>query len=147
MPRHDTRYYDSSQRSVGSSDSVRERVSEDQRTAPPPLPSARSHEDYKVGWICALPTEVTAAAFMLDEWHQMLSQPSSDHNSYILGRIGSHNVAIASLPVRVMGVALAARVAAQMTTTFTSLEHRFMVGIGGAECRVRSMTFDLEMWW
>ena len=36
-----------------------------------------SHEDYTVGWICALPLEMTAAKAMLDETHSNLSQPAT----------------------------------------------------------------------
>ncbi|KAH7016186.1 nucleoside phosphorylase domain-containing protein [Microdochium trichocladiopsis] len=89
------------------------------------------HEDYKVGWICALPTELAAAACMLDELHNPLPQPATDDNNYTLGRIGPHNVAIAGLPAGVMGVTSAARVAEQMRTSFPSMRFGLMVGIGG----------------
>jgi hypothetical protein len=36
-----------------------------------------SHEDYIVGWICALSLEMTAAKVMLDETHSKLSQPAT----------------------------------------------------------------------
>jgi nucleoside phosphorylase len=89
------------------------------------------HEDYKVGWICALPVEMAVAMGMLDERHDSLPQNSRDHNSYTPGRIGPHNVAIASLPASVMGVTSATRVATQMLWTFTRLRFGLMVGIGG----------------
>src|SRR4051794_16881878 len=89
------------------------------------------HEDYKVGWICALPTEIAAAVCMLDEEHEGLPTPPSDDNNYTLGRIGHHNVVIAGLPFGVMGVTSAARLAEQMRGTFTSIRFGLMVGIGG----------------
>jgi nucleoside phosphorylase len=89
------------------------------------------HEDYTVGWICALPIEMAVAEVMLDERHDSLPQASRDHNSYTLGRIGLHNVAIACLPAGVMGVTSAARVANQMLSTFTRLRFGLMVGVGG----------------
>lgn len=89
------------------------------------------HEDYTVGWICALPIEMAVAVGMLDERHPSLLQNAHDHNSYTLGRIGSHHVVIASLPAGVMGVTSAARVATQMRSTFTQLRFGLMVGIGG----------------
>ena len=46
-------------------------------------------EDYTVGWICALPIELAAAAQMLDEEHQDLPQDGNDTNLYTLGRIGA----------------------------------------------------------
>jgi hypothetical protein len=55
-------------------------------------------EDYTVGWVCALPIELAAAAEMLDEEHSDLSQGDNDTDLYTLGRIGEHNVVIACLP-------------------------------------------------
>jgi hypothetical protein len=52
------------------------------------------HQDYTVGWICALPTEMAAAQAMLDERHNPLQQDPDDHNTYILGSIGVHNVVL-----------------------------------------------------
>lgn len=57
-----------------------------------------SHDDYKVGWICALPLEMTAAPALLDEVHGDLPVQPNDHNAYTLGAIGKHNVVIACLP-------------------------------------------------
>lgn len=89
------------------------------------------HADYQVGWICALPTEMAAAVCMLDERHEMLSQPATDDNSYVLGRVGRHNVVTACLPAGVMGVTSAARVVEMMRSTFAGLRFGLMVGIGG----------------
>jgi nucleoside phosphorylase/tetratricopeptide (TPR) repeat protein len=89
------------------------------------------HQDYTVGWICALPIEMAVAVGMLDERHGGLPQDSRDHNSYTLGRIGPHNVAIACLPAGVTGVTSAVKVASQMLSTFTRLRFGLMVGIGG----------------
>jgi nucleoside phosphorylase len=91
----------------------------------------RSHQDYKVGWICALSTELTAAMAMLDEEHPQLSQHAQDDNLYTLGRIGEHNVVIACLPTGQMGNNSAATVAAQMRYSFGSIRFGLMVGIGG----------------
>jgi nucleoside phosphorylase len=89
------------------------------------------HEDYTVGWICALLIEMAVAVGMLDERHDSLPQDSRDHNSYTMGRVGPHNVAIACRPAGVMGVTSAVRVATQMLSTFTRLRFSLMVGIGG----------------
>ena len=89
------------------------------------------HEDYTVAWICALPTEKAAAVGMLDEVHDILPSPPLDNNSYSLGCIGDHNVVITCLPSGVTGTTSAARVTTQMLSTFTRLEFRLMVGIGG----------------
>src|SRR5271156_2344069 len=88
-------------------------------------------EDYTVGWVCALPIELAAAAEMLDEEHQDLPQHDNDTNLYTLGRIGEHNVVIACLPAGQIGTNSAAAVAVQMKSKFTSIRFGLMVGIGG----------------
>ncbi|GKZ27334.1 hypothetical protein AbraIFM66951_005102 [Aspergillus brasiliensis] len=56
------------------------------------------HHDYTVGWVCALPDELTAAQEMLDEEHQDLPPNHTDSNIYTLGSIGAHNIVLACLP-------------------------------------------------
>src|SRR2546423_13987273 len=92
---------------------------------------ALSHQDYKVGWICALSTELTAAMAMLDEHHPPLWQHVQDSNTYTLGKIGKHNVVIACLPAGQMGNNPAATVASQMRYSFGAIRFGLMVGIGG----------------
>ena len=92
---------------------------------------ARSHDDYNVGWICALPLEMAAAKTMVDEVHPSLPQPPNDSNTYVLGRVGSHNVVIASLPSGIYGTTSAAIVGKQMLSTFQSIRFGLLVGIGG----------------
>ena len=45
------------------------------------------HEDYTVGWVCALPIELAAAQEMLDEEHPDLGRTlgDNDENLYALG--------------------------------------------------------------
>jgi nucleoside phosphorylase len=88
------------------------------------------HEDYSVGWVCALPVELAAAQVMLDEEHQNGQDPN-DTNLYTLGRIGGHNVVIACLPAGRVGTNSAAVVAMQMKSAFPSIRFGLMVGIGG----------------
>ena len=91
-----------------------------------------SHEDYTVGWICALPLEMTAARAMLDEEHIMLPIPDSDQNVYTLGSISGHNVVIVCLPAGVYGLTSATAVGLSMRSTFpNSVNMPLMVGIGG----------------
>jgi nucleoside phosphorylase len=92
---------------------------------------ALSHNDYTVGWICALPVERAAAKAMLDEVHCVLPVPPNDHNTYTLGRIGKHNIVIACLPNGEYGIASAATVAMQLLSSFHSIRFGLMVGIGG----------------
>ncbi|EHK21166.1 uncharacterized protein TRIVIDRAFT_153015 [Trichoderma virens Gv29-8] len=91
----------------------------------------RSHTDYRVGWICALPKEQTAATAMLDEIHPNLHKPSNDTNTYTLGSIGPHNVVIACLPKGRSGNGSATNVATLMIGSFPSIKIGLLVGIGG----------------
>jgi nucleoside phosphorylase len=92
-----------------------------------------SHEDYTIGWVCALPkTELVAAATMLDEEHRILpTADPRDANTYLLSRIGDHNVVIACLPAETTGKVSAATVAKDMLRSFPSIRCGLMVGISG----------------
>jgi len=92
-----------------------------------------AHGDYTVGWICALPeTELVAAGAMLDEEHPVLpAADPQDMNSYLLGKIGDHNVVIACLPAETTGKVSAATVAKDMLRSFPAVRFGLMVGIGG----------------
>ncbi|KAL2820274.1 nucleoside phosphorylase domain-containing protein, partial [Aspergillus granulosus] len=92
---------------------------------------AFSPGDYTVAWICALPLEMAAAKIMLDEVHDQIIQPSTDHNSYTLGTIYGHKTVIACLPSSNYGTTSAATVLAHMLATFKSLRFGLMVGVGG----------------
>lgn len=93
-------------------------------------------EDYKVGWITALPIEAAAAKAMLDTVHPRLSTPDHDFNIYSFGHTnsgdgqasGGHNVVIASGRP---GTTTAATVANDMRRTFPWLRIGLMVGIAG----------------
>ncbi|KAH6677400.1 hypothetical protein B0J14DRAFT_615581 [Halenospora varia] len=99
-----------------------------QGTAQRPL--SLEPEEYSVGWICALPIELTAAITMLDTHHGPLkSQPKDDGNNYTLGAIGGHNVVMACLPR--YGTNDAAVAGISMQRTFSNLRFGVMVGIGG----------------
>ncbi|KAG8350127.1 hypothetical protein FVEN_g11709 [Fusarium venenatum] len=92
---------------------------------------SKSHDEYTVGWVCALPKEQTAATAMLDQRHADLPKPSNDPNAYTLGSVSGHNVVIACLPKWQIGNNPAATVAAFMISTFPSIRFGLMVGIGG----------------
>ncbi|KAF4415301.1 Ankyrin repeat [Fusarium acutatum] len=94
-------------------------------------PEPWTHNDYHVGWVCALPTEQTAAIAMLDQRHAGLPKPSNDNNTYTLGSVGKHSVVIACLPKGKIGTVSAATVATSMISTFPSIKFCLMVGIGG----------------
>ena len=90
-----------------------------------------AREDYTVGWISALPIESVAAQAMLDELYEPLPMLPHDQNTYTLGRIAKHNVAIACLPKSQIGTNSAATVATAMQFSFPSIRFGLMVGIGG----------------
>ena len=90
-----------------------------------------THNDYNVGWVCALPKEQTAATAMLDQRHADLPKPPNDHNTYTLGSIGNHKVVVACLPKGKYGTNSAATIATRMVGTFPSIKVGLMVGIGG----------------
>src|SRR3569833_2429126 len=99
----------------------------------PETPPRFTHGDYTVGWICALPeTELVAAGAMLDEEHPVLAAADPrDTNSYLLGRIGTHNVVIACLPAEETGNVNAATITNNIVRSFKAVRFGLMVGIGG----------------
>jgi hypothetical protein len=96
----------------------------------------RSHESYTVAWISPLQVEQQAAFQMLDEEHERLPQPSSDHNVYKLGQIDGHNIVIAGQ--HRTGNSTTATVVAQIRMTFRNLKYGLLVGIGGGVPRMTS---------
>ncbi|KAI1030016.1 hypothetical protein LB504_010443 [Fusarium proliferatum] len=104
--------------------------------------SRTSYEQYTIAWICALPKELTAARAVLDNVHEPLPKQKNDTNSYILGSIGCHNIAIACLPTNEYGTNNAVNVLTNLTRTFTSIYLSLMVGIGGG---VPGEDFDIRL--
>ena len=96
-----------------------------------PCPTKFTHNDYNVGWVCALPKEQTAVTAMLDQRHADLPKPQNDHNTYTLGSIGDHKVVIVCLPKGRYGTNSAATIATRMVGTFPFIKVGLMVGIGG----------------
>ena len=84
---------------------------------------------YRIGWICPLEVEQSAAMDMFDEEHDSLPQKPADHNVYKLGRINSHNIVVAGLPTT--GNCSTATVVAQMRMIFPNLQYGLLVGIRG----------------
>lgn len=96
------------------------------------LKALDTHEWYHIGWIAALPIELAAARAMLDEEHTQpldFVQPQNDSNCYNWGRIGDHNVVIASLPAGVYGTTRAATTASQLLSSFPQIRVGLLVGI------------------
>jgi nucleoside phosphorylase len=101
-----------------------------------------TYDDYKVGWVCALPIELAAAEQLLEERHSDLPPVGADDNLYALGCIAGHNVVIASLPEGQMGNVSAATAAVQMNSTFKFCRFTLLVGIGGG---VPSQDHDVRL--
>ena len=87
--------------------------------------------EFTIGWICALPLELTAARGMLDEEYDDsdLVQNPNDTNKYTLGKIAGHDVVLTCLISA--GTNHAGSTALHMEYTFKSLQFILMVGIGG----------------
>lgn len=89
---------------------------------------------YAIGWIAALPVERAAATAQLDDRHEApedFEQHPSDTNSYTWGRIGKHNIVIASLPAGVYGTTAAATTASNLLASLPAIKIGLLVGIGG----------------
>lgn len=89
---------------------------------------------YTVAWISALSIERSAALGQLDERHaepEGFEQNRMDNNSYDWGRVGKHNVVIASLPSKRNGATAAAITAANLQASLPRIRFGLLVGIGG----------------
>ncbi|KAH9225991.1 hypothetical protein K456DRAFT_1775794 [Colletotrichum gloeosporioides 23] len=122
-------------------DSDTERAGDDNNTSGAdsnsgPLKRDRSSEpveDYRVGWVCALPLEIAAAKGMLNQVHPNLAQQDpADHNSYILGQVQGHNIVITCLPAGIYRTTTAATVAKDLLQTFKSIQFSLIVRISGS---------------
>lgn len=97
-----------------------------------------SPDHYAVGWIAALDIERSAAIALLDERHdepQGFSQHPSDTNSYTWGRMGKHNIVIASLPAGVYSTTSTATTASSLLSSLPQIRIGLLVGIGGGIAR------------
>lgn len=88
-------------------------------------------EDYTVGIVCALPKELMAVRILSDRNNECPVIPLGDHNHYVMGRIGRHNVVAACLPFGEYGTNSAATVVSNMKRSYTSIEFCLLIGIGG----------------
>ncbi|KAK1252735.1 hypothetical protein MKX08_003922 [Trichoderma sp. CBMAI-0020] len=135
------------------SDDISDKISEESATdhimeSPQSSTGAKSplrkleHDDYTVGWICAITVEYVAVQKFLDEKHEGLEYVPQDSNNYILGSIGKHNVVIATLLLGEYGFDSAATVARDMMRSFHNIRICLMVGIGGG---VPSKNHDIRL--
>jgi nucleoside phosphorylase len=96
-------------------------------------PTTYGCESYTVAWIAALPLELAAATAVLDEEYERpadFEQHQHDTNTYTWGRVGNHNVVIASLPTGEYGTTIAATTASSLRFSLPQVRFGLMVGIG-----------------
>ena len=97
-----------------------------------------SPDSYTIAWIAALPMERAAAEAMLDEEHAAptaFTRHQTDTNVYTWGRVGEHNIVIASLASGVYGTTSAATTASSLLASLPSIRVGLLVGIGGGIAR------------
>ncbi|KAH8659525.1 Pfs, NACHT and ankyrin domain protein, partial [Ilyonectria robusta] len=97
-----------------------------------------SPDVYTVAWIAALPIERAAAEAMLDEEHAAPTgfvRHQTDANKYTWGRVGEHNIVIASLAAGMYGTTSAATTASSLLASLPSIRVGLLVGIGGGIAR------------
>jgi hypothetical protein len=98
---------------------------------PPKLVPLSKFAKFLVDWICTQHPEFDAVHTMLNAKHgQPASRGAANNNTYFLGSIGPHNMAIACLPLGVPGVTSAATVAADMQRTFRDVRVSLLVDDG-----------------
>ncbi|KAF4552044.1 Hypothetical protein D9617_11g008910 [Elsinoe fawcettii] len=101
-----------------------------------PVPA---HNEFQVGCICPMGVELAPVLEMLDEVYQRGLPSTSYTCSYVLGRMGKHNIVIATLAET--GNNSSATVATQLVNDFKSIRFGLLVGIGGGlpsnECDIR----------
>ncbi|RPA83333.1 WD40 repeat-like protein [Ascobolus immersus RN42] len=107
-----------------------------------------SVEDYSIGWICATVDELIAAVKMLDEEHEFpttgakhISKAKS--TTFVFGKVGAHNVVIASFPAGRMGISEATNCANELNGLCPCIDFQVMVGIGGAGGNPRKNNLQL----
>ncbi|PKK48454.1 hypothetical protein CI102_7274 [Trichoderma harzianum] len=102
-------------------------------------PQLSDSRQYTVGIITALDKELAAAMAVLDEKHrkpQKFKKHPKDTNTYTWGRIGEHNVVIASLAAGSYGTVSAATTASSMISSLPHIRFGLMVGIGAGVPRL-----------
>ncbi|KAJ5161552.1 hypothetical protein N7492_006944 [Penicillium capsulatum] len=93
-------------------------------------PRKLNHDDYTVGWVCALYCGLDAARALLDEEDEPLKPAFHDASLYLLGRVGKHNVVITLTGA--YGTNPATQAVTNLVRSFENVRFGLMVGIGGA---------------
>ncbi|EHK44804.1 hypothetical protein TRIATDRAFT_178036, partial [Trichoderma atroviride IMI 206040] len=90
---------------------------------------------YTVGWVAVLRSELNACRLLLDEEHEQLQPKENDDNTYVLGRMGAHNIVITYPGAGTYGTTVAAQAVTNMVRTFPSVRFGLLVGVGGGAPR------------
>ncbi|KAJ0413314.1 hypothetical protein BJY00DRAFT_319910 [Aspergillus carlsbadensis] len=93
-------------------------------------------DSYAIAWIAALPIERAAAAPTVFARHH------TDTNVYTWGRVGEHNIVIASLEAGAYGYTPAATTASSLLASLPSIRIGVMVGIG---CGIARLDEDRDI--
>ncbi|KAK8859456.1 pfs domain-containing protein [Apiospora arundinis] len=91
-------------------------------------PRSLDHDNYTVAIICPMGDELSPVLALLDEKYESLST-SRDQNAYVLGRMGGHNIVVATMPT--IGNNAAAMVVTQLLNDFGRVRFGLLVGVGG----------------
>lgn len=92
---------------------------------------ASTSDDYTIGIICALHTELKAIRLLFDASHGGIPVSKHDQNAYAFGSMCRHNIVATCLPDGEYGTNPAADVASNMKRSFPHLRICLLVGIGG----------------
>jgi nucleoside phosphorylase len=92
-----------------------------------------SRDDFTIAIICALTLEAEAVEELFDETYDRLSakygKHPQDHNAYMNGRLGKHDVVLCYLPE--MGTRSAASMASSLRFSYKNIQIALVVGICG----------------
>ncbi|KAH8704541.1 nucleoside phosphorylase domain-containing protein [Phaeosphaeriaceae sp. PMI808] len=89
----------------------------------------RMYDAVEVGWVCIVQCELDAATALLDERQDDVSPEGGE--TYILGRMGRHNVVIAYPSAGSYGIAPIVRVATKIHQEFRNIRFCLLVGVAG----------------
>ncbi|KAL4778657.1 nucleoside phosphorylase domain-containing protein [Aspergillus varians] len=87
------------------------------------------YDSIEIGWICIVQCELNAATALLDEQYDDVHPGEGE--TYILGRMGRHNVVIAYAPAGCYGIATIVRVASKIQQEFQNMRFCLLVGVAG----------------
>ena len=85
-------------------------------------------DDYTVAIICPMGVELSPVLALLDERYDNLST-SRDQNAYELGRMGQHNIIVATMSE--IGNNATTMVITQLLNDFVQIRFGLLVGVGG----------------